>query len=315
MQQQKIWGALEDMRFLFLDKCVMIKNGDIMKRLTVLLALLVLLSGCGAEESGQVAATTLPVYTFTTLLCQGTPITVTRLVTENVSCLHDYTLKVDQMRAVEQAELVVISGAGLEDFLEDALQSAQTLVDASQGLTLLEGGHDHGHEGHVHTEDPHIWLSPVNAKAMAANICRGLQAAYPAYKDIFEENLASICARLDALQAYGEAQLAQLRCRELITFHDGFTYLAESFGLHIVHAVEEESGSEASASELIELIGLVREHQLPAIFTETNGSDAAASIIAAETGVQVFALDMAMSGEDYFGAMRRNIDTLKEALQ
>ena len=59
----------------------------------------------------------------------------------------------------------------------------------------------------------------------------------------------------------------------------------------------------------------MQEHNLPAIFTETNGSDAAASIIAAETGASVYVLDMVMSGEGYFEAMYRNIDTLREALQ
>ena len=78
--------------------------------------------------------------------------------------------------------------------------------------------------------------------------------------------------------------------------------------------MEEESGAEASASELKHLITLVREHSLPAIFTETNGSDSAAAIIAAETGAKVYTLDMAMSGDRWFDAMYRNIDTLKEAL-
>ena len=67
--------------------------------------------------------------------------------------------------------------------------------------------------------------------------------------------------------------------------------------------------------ELIEIIGLVENKNLPAIFTETNGSTAAAQIVAVETGAKIFTLDMAMSGDSYFDAMYRNIDTLKEALQ
>jgi zinc transport system substrate-binding protein len=99
----------------------------------------------------------------------------------------------------------------------------------------------------------------------------------------------------------------------MITFHDGFAYFAHAFDLTILEAVEEESGSEASAQELKHLIGLVDEHRLPAIFTEINGSVSAADIIAAETGVGIFPLDMAMTGDDYFKAMYHNIDTLKEA--
>jgi ABC-type Zn uptake system ZnuABC Zn-binding protein ZnuA len=79
--------------------------------------------------------------------------------------------------------------------------------------------------------------------------------------------------------------------------------------------MEEESGSEASAQELKELIATVREHHLPALFTERSGSVSAAGIISAETGATVYALDMAMSGNDYFEAMYHNIDTIKEALE
>ena len=79
-------------------------------------------------------------------------------------------------------------------------------------------------------------------------------------------------------------------------------------------AMEEESGSEASARELIEIIALVETENVKAIFTECNGSVSAAKILSAETGVPVYALDMAMSGDSWFDAMYYNIDTLKEAL-
>ena len=293
-----------------------------MKRILFLFlcCLMLTASGCARQEQAQVAATTLPVYEFTAQLCQGTDITVTRLVTESVSCLHDYALNVNQVKALEKAELVVISGAGMEEFMEDLLEGKPT-VDASLGIDLLvPEEHHHGeeevsHEGHHHEEDPHIWLSPVNAMTMARNICAGLSSRYPQHSAVLESNLNVLLDRLEALQAYGETQLADLSCCDLITFHDGFAYFAQSFGLEILRAVEEESGSEASAAELIELITEVRHHSLPAIFTEINGSPSAAGVISAETGAAVFALDMAMSGDSYFDAMYHNIDTLKEALQ
>lgn len=295
-----------------------------MKRIASLIAAAAVacsLAGCSAAPEAQVAATTLPVYEFTSRICEGTDVTVSRLVTESVSCLHDYALNVRQVRAVEAAEVVVISGAGMEEFMEDMLHDRNT-IDASAGIELIEPeehhhGHeeDESHEGHVHEEDPHIWLSPVHAAAMAENICDGLSAQYPEYAADFEENLAELQAELDALHAYGEEKLADLSCREIITFHDGFNYLADCYDLHILRAVEEESGGEASAAELIELIEEVEHHGLPAIFTETNGSVSAAGIIARETGADSFALDMAMGGDSYFEAMYHNIDTLKEALE
>jgi ABC-type Zn uptake system ZnuABC Zn-binding protein ZnuA len=274
-----------------------------------------MLCSCTVQtEPAQIAATSLPVYEFATALCQGTDVTVTQLVTEPVSCLHDYTLNVRQVKALEAAELIILSGAGLEDFLEDALPADRQVIDSSAGIHLLGcDHHDHGHD-HDHHVDPHIWLSPVNAKIMAENICGGLKKTYPQYQSQLDANLTVLLKKLDALQEYGEQALSQLSCRELITFHDGFAYLAQSFDLTILAAVEEESGREVSARELTELIHTVTAHQLPAIFTEINGSQSAAGIIGKKTGVKLYTLDMAMSGDSYFDAMYRNIDTLKEAL-
>ena len=285
-----------------------------MKKLLLLTAaLLILFVGCGKEKTTQIVTTTLPIYEFTGTLCEGTGLTVSQLVTEEVSCLHDYTVQVSQMRAVESAEVVVCNGAGLEEFLEDVLSSAENVIDASAGVAL-SCGHNHGDEHH-HEQDPHIWLSPANAKIMCKNICNELTILYPEHAEQFENNLKVLLDQLGALQAYGETNLANLSCRNLITFHDGFGGFAESFDLHILKAVEEESGSEASAQELIEIIELIQIQKLPAIFTETNGSTAAAQLIAQETGVKIYTLDMAISGSDYFQIMYRNIDTIKEALQ
>ena len=294
-----------------------------MKKFLIILLLCLTLGGCAPVEEADIAATTLPVWQFTCRLTAGTDLTVTRLVTEEVSCLHDYTLTVRQMKAIEEADVVILSGAGLEEFLDDALKSAGKVIDSSAGIELLTGEHHHhhegeeeaSHEGHHHDADPHIWLSPAHAMDQARNICAGLSAEYPEYAAVFEKNLAALLTDLQTLENYGRQELAELSSREILTFHDGFAYLAHAFDIEIVEAIEEESGAEASAKELIHLIEEVRHHDIRAIFVETNGSGSAASIITAETGAHLSTLSMAMSGDDYFAAMYANIDELKEALK
>ena len=156
--------------------------------------------------------------------------------------------------------------------------------------------------------------TPENAAAMARNIQNGLSERYPEFTDQIESNGQLLLAEIAAVAEYARTQLSDLSSREIITFHDGFAYFAESFDLHILRAVEEESGSEASAKELIQLIEEVESHQLPAVFTEKSGSVSAAGIISRETGCGSFPLDMAMAGDSYFDAMYHNIDTIKEAL-
>lgn len=282
-----------------------------MKKCIAIMILLLLLTACAAPvPSGGAAATTAPVAQFARAIAEGTDVTVSQIISDSVSCLHDYSLSVRQMEAVEKSDLVLISGAGLEDFMEDALRQA-VVYDCSEGVSLLElkhGDHSHGY-------DPHIWLDPDHAAVMAENICAALTAHYPEHKAVFESNTEELVQKLKELKDWGQAELSGISQNKLITFHDGFAYLAQAFHLEILASVEEESGSEASAADLTEIIDLVKDNGLTAVFTEANGSEAAASVICAETGAKAYVLDTAMGGSDYFEAMEANIKTLKEALQ
>ena len=210
------------------------------------------------------------------------------------------------MRAVEQAKLIVISGAGLEEFMGDTLASCDVVIDASEGLALLPG-----EEGE---SDPHTWLAPENMIAMTHTVETALAAEYPQHAALFAENADIWCGKLDELQAYGEQLLSSLSCRRLITFHDGFAYFAQAFGLEIAASMEIEAGSEPSARELEEIISLLQDQNIPAVFTEVNGTADAAELVSRETGCTVSSLDTGISAPDYFEAMRKNIDTVKEAL-
>ena len=160
--------------------------------LCFLLSVLLLCSCNKSESPSNIVATTRPVYDFTVLLCDGTGIEVDLLVTEQLSCLHDYTLQVRQMRSLESARLVVLSGAGLEGFLDDALLNTENTIDASKNIDLLCAGHAHestiSHDEHHHESDPHIWLDVANARVMATNICEGLISHFPAHENTFRKN-------------------------------------------------------------------------------------------------------------------------------
>lgn len=232
---------------------------------------------------------------------------VASVVSEPVSCLHDYTLSVRQMQLLEGAAVVIESGLGLEDFMDNALRATSCpRITASAGVAALPSDES------PDEPDPHIWLAPANCAQMARNIAEGLAAVYPDDAARLRENAEAYAREMDELQAYGEQTLASLSCRKLVTFHDGFSYFAEAFDLEIAAAMEVEAGSEPSAKELEAVVAVVRENAIPAVFSETNGTQDAAELVARETGAGVFVLDMGLSDPD---AIRKNIDTVKEALQ
>lgn len=300
-----------------------------MKRLfALLLCFCLLLVGCSSQQafkeddSLHILATTYPIYLFTKTLTEGVDgVEVSQLIDETVSCLHDYTLTVTDMKAIEKADIIIVNGAELESFMDDALaQTNAVTIDCSDGIDLLPATghehHDHEEDDHHHGHyDPHYWLTEEAALVMLNNILHGLSELDEAHLDTYHENFSA------AIKLFPEDSLnvSTLAYPYLITFHDGFQYFALDNGLTLLKSIEEEEGSEASAADIKEIVALIEEYDIPAIFTEKNGSDDTAQAISRETGVKVYQLDMIMSGEGqdisaYFDAMNANYAAIREAL-
>ncbi len=297
-----------------------------------LCALVLLLSACGRPAASQpeedalhILATTYPVYLFTTAVTEGADgVEVSLLVNQQTSCLHDYTLTVADMKAIEGADVIVMNGAGLEDFMDDALAGSDAaVIDCAEGVDLLPA---QGHEGHDHdTEyDPHIWMDATYVSLMLGQIAQSLAELDSANAERYTQNESAAQTALTTADMSWREELAPYKGRSIVTFHDGFQYFAGALGLNIFKAIEEEEGSTASAQELAEIVDAIKISQkydlgtIP-IFTEVNGSTASADTIAREVGCQVYQLDLIMSGDGtgiqpYLDAMGQNVDTLVEAL-
>lgn len=293
----------------------------------LVLALTLLLSGCTrppAEEDPQlhILATTYPVYLLTTALTEGVEgVEVSLLVNSQTSCLHDYTLTVKDMKVIERADVIVMNGAGLEDFMADALAASDAaVIDCSEGMDLLPTLEHAGHDGHHHEEeqDPHIWMDPHQAGQMLERIAAGLAALEEDKAQAYGDNASAALGKLSQVDPWYRDTIYPPF--PLITFHDGFQYFASANGFRLLKAIEEEEGSTASAAEIKEIVALIEEYDVSAIFVEKNGSRATADVIAQETGCAVCELDMLMSGagsgiQPYLDAMNANIKTILEALQ
>ncbi|MBQ9852940.1 MAG: zinc ABC transporter substrate-binding protein [Ruminiclostridium sp.] len=335
------------------------------KLLPLVLALVLTLTACGPasqevseDETFTLVTTTYPVYLLAKEVTRDVEgITVTCMINQGIGCLHDYTLSIHDMKILDRADLLALSGAGLEESMADAIAAAGCpQIDCSAGIALLESTHEHDHDhgeeaeeaddhdhedeaepeedahhhedaaetdydAHDHEHDNHIWMDPLRAGQMIQNLAEGLAQADPANARTYLANAAAAAELL--AQAHGEisASLAELPCRDLITFHDGFAYFADTFGLTILRSMEEEAGSEASAHDVVEILEEIQIHALPAIFTEVNGGTATAEMIQRECGIPIYPLDMMMSGptvdvngiHTYLDRIIQNAETLQEA--
>jgi zinc/manganese transport system substrate-binding protein len=265
-------------------------------------------SGGGGDDGGggglAVVATTTQVADLATNV-GGDRARVTSLLKPGVDA-HDYEPSPADIDAIARADLVVKNGVGLEEWLDDTIKSSGfsgPVVDASQGVTLREGGHaeeaEAGQEHAGEEHDPHIWQDPGNAQVMAANIERGLAAADPEGAGVFAANLAAYTRELQALDAEVERQVGSLANKKVVTNHDAFGYYLDRYGLELVGSVipSFDTSAELSGRDIRDLVARIRATRVKAIFTETSLPPKAAETIGREAGVKVVVGEDALYGD------------------
>lgn len=242
---------------------------------------------------------------------------VINMTKPQTGCLHDYQLTTEDMKTLEQADVFVANGAGMESFLDKATKQNKNMkvVEASnyKDINFIKDG-----DG----DNPHVWMSVTYSIAQVKAITAALCEADPAHKDAYRKNALGYCMKLEKLKKEMHEELDDLPHKDIVTFHEAFPYLAKEFKLNIVSVIEREPGTEPTPQELETTIAKVNTLPVKVLFTEPQYSPAAAETIAKETGAKIYQLDPVVTGEAnleamdaYISAMKKNMNILKEALQ
>ena len=252
-----------------------------------------------------VAASFYPIYIFTlNLLDDIEEVKVECLAEQNVGCLHDYALTAKDAKLLSDAQVLVINGAGMEGFLQDAFESVENLnvIDSSVNIdTVCEEEHHHDEENddeHHHHENSHIWLSLDNARLQIENIKNGLVKEFPQYEQKIEENYLSYFKRLDVLEEEKKSIIIHTNDMQVISFHGAYEYLAQDLGIEICHTIESDEGNEPSAKELAGLSSEIKKESIIALFVAPDYSGSAAEILKRETKVNIYVINPIISGEE-----------------
>ena len=284
-----------------------------MKRLFLILAVLLMLSGTAGAEDFQILTTFYPMYILTQNVAGDIDgVQVTNMAEQTVGCLHDYTLQTRDMVLLEEADALVINGGGMEQFM-DRVAGAQAdlpVIDASQGIEMEPSIE----EGLLNS---HVWLDPQLAMVQIQNIASGLAGADPAHAEQYRSNAETYIGRLKSLDEEMAEALRPLAGKEIITFHEAFNYLARRYGLVVAGVIANEPGEEPSTRDIAETCDLVARLGIKTLFIEPQYSPTAAKIIAGETGASMYVLDPCVSGngspESYEQIQRENVRVLREA--
>lgn len=302
----------------------------------MLLAVSVLFSGCkpAAPKSSQplVIASFYPLYDFARQLA-GTNVDVVCLVPPGGDP-HGMEATPDTAKQVAGANAVFLLGLGMDTWLDKLAQNSSVRrVVLSEGIATRPFGKaalseftnadSRGHADHAdhsHDVDPHIWLDPVRAQEIVQRMATELKQIAPAAASAIATNEAQLLADLRQLDAEFKAATADLKRRDIVTFHGAFGYLFDRYQLHTAGVVELFPGDQPSAAYLRALVDLMRQLDIKTIFAEPQLPDAPAQIIAREIGGRVERLDPCETiltdapNATYLERQRKNLATLRRVL-
>lgn len=261
-----------------------------MKRFFLLLAAILLaaaVSACGKQEQKTskpaekiaVATTILPVADFVRNV-GGEKVEVTVLVPPGAS-VHTYEPTPSQMSALAKCKVYFMVGSGVEferAWMKKIIENNKNLqvVDCSRGIQLID-------------KDPHIWLSPKNARVMVENICAGLVQADPANKDYYVRNKENYLRELEKLDKEIEESLQKAQRRSFLVFHPAWGYFARDYQLKQIAI--EIAGKEPSAKELATIIDTAKREGIQVVFASPQFNPQSAEVIAREIGGRVIFID------------------------
>jgi zinc transport system substrate-binding protein len=235
---------------------------------------------------------------------------------------HAYEPKPQEVARLTDARLVVIVGAGLDQWAVRAVTAASheppAQLELSRVVAPLPAGAGSDHDEPPGAPDPHFWLDPARMRSAAAAITDELTRLDAAGRVEFAARRAQVDTSLAALDREIAARTRAFSHKTIVTFHGSLRYFAARYGLTIAAVIEPVPGREPTARELQELIELVRASGTPALFCEPQFERRPAELLAKECGLPLLELDMLGGGpgrESYAALMRANVRTLEQALR
>ena len=317
----------------------------------LLLSSAAMISAPGAfAATPDVVVSIKPIHSLVASVMKG--VAEPKLIVEGAASPHTYNMRPSNAAALQNADLIFWVGHGMEAFLEKPLEalgskaSVVTLEDAP-GLTKLkfreggvfepeaeEEGHDHGHshgaaQEHADGEDDgdhdhegndvHLWLDPMNAKAMAAEIEKQLVQADAEHAATYQKNAAELMGKLDALDAELKAELSPIKDKPFIVFHDAYQYFEHRYGVKVAGSITVSPETMPGAERVKEIHQKVEDLGATCVFAEpqfepklvkvvTEGSKAKSGVLDPEAGA------LKEGPELYFDMMRGLATSLNTCL-
>lgn len=263
------------------------------------------------------------------------------MLLDNGTDLHSFQPAVKDIMKVSSCDLLIYVGGESDQWIEDALESAQNkdmktinlmevLGDTIKEEETVEGMQEsgHGHEDEDEKEyDEHVWTSLRNASVICGIIAETLEEMDPENKDVYASNAAAYQEKLSDLDTEYQNTVDSAKQNTLL-FADrfAFRYLVDDYGLNYYAAFSGCSAeSEASFKTVTFLAEKLDELGLKTVLTIEKSDDRIAQTVIENTetkdqkilelnSMQSITSDEIADGVTYLSVMEDNLNVLKEAL-
>lgn len=272
-------------------------------KLTMALSLVLILAACGGATTSEgnldVVATT-SIWGDVAESIVGDDATVEVLI-PNGSDSHDYEATPQQVAAIQDADLVIANGLGLEEGLHDVLEGAETdganIYEVGEDLDPLPfADHAHGEDddGDEHDDDPHVWFDPQRM-ATAAELIADRLTEIDSSID-WASRAADYATELEnaGIEVAHALGALPLNDRKLVTNHEALGYFANRYGFEVIGVVIPGGSTLAdpSSAEMAALVEEIEHEGISTIFAETTQPTRLAESVAAEVGGEVEVVEL-----------------------
>lgn len=241
---------------------------------------------------------------------------------------HTYEPTPKDIVNINEADMFCYTSNEMEPWAEKiagSIDSNTVIMQAGQGINLIEGKHNHEEENEEHTADAHIWLNPNNAIKMVENITDKLCVISPENAQYFKDNANAYIEEIRKLDTEIEETIANSKTKKLVFGGEfAYIYFLDRYNLEYATAYDGcGEGAEPSAKKIKEIIDTINNERIPVIFYEELSDGKIANMIADETNAKALVFHTAhnvTSSElenevTYVSIMKENLDKIEEALK
>jgi ABC-type Zn uptake system ZnuABC Zn-binding protein ZnuA len=301
-----------------------------MKRLFLITALLVSMTGSAFAQKLSVVTTTADLASLTREI-GGDRVEITAIA-KGYQDPHFVEAKPSFLLLLRKADLLEVVGLELElGWLPPLLEQSRNpkihpgnpgYLDVSAGVEILDRptGAVNRSMGDVHPlGNPHYWLDPGNAVRIAIQISNRLTQLRPKDGPYFAQRLNTFKARMNEANKRWTAMLAPYRGAKIVTYHNSWPNFMRRYGLNVIGYVEPKPGVPPSPSHTFELINLMKEQKVKALLIEPYFDTKTPQSIADRSGAKLLVMYPSVGArpelDDYFKLFDRNVAELVKVLR